>query len=411
MSMTFDQQLEVYANLIIEFGVALQPHQRLLINATTDHVALVRACTTSAYQRGARHVAVFWRDDGVTLARHRFAPRDSFAELPAWYGSAMNEVAERGDAIINIAGTDPKLLEGQDAALISLEQSTLVQARAVLYESIFSNSMNFSVAAAATPAWARSVFPNLEPTAAVDALWQAIFQVTQVNQPKAVEVWQTLCDTMKHRRELLQTKAFDALRFSGPGTKLEVGLHPNHIWMGGQMTTPSGITFMPNVPTYEVYTAPHRLRVNGTVRGTKPASLDHGLVEGWALEFKDGRVIHASADRGKAELHALLETDEGARFLGEVALLPAGSPVEQTNLLFQNILFDENAACHIALGRAYAFSIQGANGMGEAEFVAMGGNFSEEHMDVMIGSSEVDVKGIHANGREELILEQGQWVL
>jgi aminopeptidase len=168
---------------------------------------------------------------------------------------------------------------------------------------------------------------------------------------------------------------------------------------------------MPNVPTYEVFTAPHRLRVNGTARGTKPASLGAGLVEGWALEFKDGRVIHASAERGEAALHALLETDAGARFLGEVALVPAESPVEQTNILFQNILFDENTACHIALGRAYAFSIKGANEMDEAQFVKTGGNYSEEHTDVMIGSSEIDVKGVHADGREELILEQGQWVL
>jgi aminopeptidase len=396
--MTFEQQLEVYANLIIEFGVVVQPHQRLLISASTDHVALARACTAR-------------RDDGVTVARHRFAPRDSFAELPAWYGSAANEAAERGDAILTISGDDPKLLEGQDSALISLEQSTLVQARAMAYQTIFSNGINFSVAAAATPAWACSVFPHLETQAAVDALWQAIFQATQVNEPKALEVWQTLCNTMKHRRELLQAKAFDALRFSGPGTKLEVGLHPNHLWMGGQMTTPSGITYMPNVPTYEVFTAPHRLRVNGTACGTKPASLDQGLVEGWALEFKDGRVIHASARHGEAKLHALLETDEGARFLGEVALVPAGSPVEATNLLFQNILFDENTASHIALGRAYAFSIQGANAMGKEEFVDAGGNHSEEHMDVMIGSSEMDVKGVHVDGREELILEQGQWVL
>jgi aminopeptidase len=409
--MTFEQQLEVYANLIIEFGVVLQPHQRLLISASTDHVALVRACTASAYQRGARHVAVFWRDDGVTLARHRFAPRDSFGELPAWYGSAANEATERGDAILNITGDDPKLLEGQDATLIALEQSTMVQARAVAYQHIFSSQINFSVAAAATPAWARSVFPHLEPAAAVDALWQAIFQATQVNQANPLEVWRAQCETTRERRELLQEKHFDALRFSGPGTKLEVGLHPNHLWTGGQLTTPSGITFMPNVPTYEVFTAPHRLRVNGTARGTKPASLEGGLVEGWSLEFKDGRVIRASAERGEAALHALLETDEGARFLGEVALVPAGSPVEKTNLLFQNILFDENTASHVALGRAYAFSIKGANAMDETQFVEAGGNYSEEHMDVMIGSSEIDVKRVHADGREEMILEQGQWVL
>jgi aminopeptidase len=409
--MTFEQQLEGYANLIIEFGVALQPHQRLLISASTDHVALVRACTASAYQRGARHVAVFWRDDGVTLARHKFAPRDSFAELPAWYGSAANEAAERGDAILNIDGDDPKLLEGQDAALISLENSTLVQARSKAYQTVFSNGINFSVAAAATPAWARAVFPNLEPAAAVDALWQAIFQVTQVNQENPLGLWRAQCQLIRERRELLQDKRFDALRFSGPGTQLEVGLHPNHIWTGGQLTTPSGITFMPNVPTYEVFTAPHRLRVNGTARGTKPASLDGGLVAGWALEFKEGRVIHASAEHGEAALHALLETDEGARFLGEVAIVPSGSPVEQTNILFQNILFDENTACHIALGRAYAFSIAGADEMTETQFVEAGGNDSKEHTDVMIGSSEIDVKGVHGDGREELILEQGQWVL
>jgi aminopeptidase len=409
--MIFEQQLEVYANLIIEFGVALQPHQRLLIIANTDHVALVRACTASAYQRGARHVAVFWYDDGVTLARHQFAPRDSFNELPAWYGSAWNEAAERGDALLVISGDDPKLLEGQDAALISLEQSTLVQARALMYQAISSSKINFSVAAAATPAWARSVFPNLEPQAAVDALWQAIFQATQVNQANPLEAWRAQCQTILHRRDLLQTKRFDALRFSGPGTKLEVGLHPKHLWTGGLLTTPSGITFMPNVPTYEVFTAPHRLRVNGTARGTKSASLEYGLVEGWALEFKDGRVIHATAERGEAELHALLETDEGARFLGEVALVPAGSPVEQTNLLFQNILLDENTACHIALGRAYAFSVQGANEMERKEFVASGGNYSEKHMDVMIGSSEIDVRGVHSDGRVELILDQGRWVL
>jgi aminopeptidase len=411
MNSTFQTQLEHYAHISLKLGLGFQSGQRLLIRANLETAQFTRLLVREAYQQGAQHVAVFWTDEEVTLARHQLAPRDSFQVLPDWQSQLFSESVGRGDALLIVDAENPNLLAGMDTDLIALEQRTRMQGMQPALAITRSNKTNWCVIAAATPAWANCLFPNLDSQRALEQLWNLILRASgmQTNHPEAF--WNEQASLLHERRTMLNHKRFDRLRFFGDGTNLEVGLVHGHIWDGGAAQTLKGISFLANLPTYEVYTMPHRERTNGVAHGTKSALLSGVMVDGWTLEFKDGRVIRASAEQGETALHTFLEADAGARHLGEVALLPAKTPVALTGVLFYATLLDENAACHIALGQAYPVTLEGGSTMTEEEFRLAGGNTSNEHHDFMIGSSGVDVTGLHTDGREEKILEQGSWVL
>ena len=404
-------QLEEYARISLELGLGLRAGQRLLIRANLHTAAFTRLLVREAYRMGAQHVAVFWLDEDVTLARHQLAPRDSFGILPEWQSQLFSESASRGDALLIVAAENPNLLVGLDTDLIALEHQTVRKGMQPMSVITRSNNTNWCVISAATSAWAQVIFPNVEPDRALELLWDAILKSCGMNESDPRAYWVAQADALRLRCESLNRKRFDRLRFQGDGTDLEVGLVHHHLWSGGEAQTPDGKTFLPNLPTYEVFTMPHRERTNGIVRGTKPALLGGVVVADWTLEFKDGRVSRVTAKQGEATLQAFVESDDGARHLGEVALVPANTPVDAAGVLFYSTLLDENAACHIALGQAYPVTIKGGSSMTAEEFRVAGGNASNEHHDFMIGSSGVDVIGIHSDGREEKILEQGRWVL
>ena len=406
----FQNKLEQYAQVTLEIGLGFRAGQRLMIRADVNAAPTVRAMVRAAYQRGARFVEVLWEDEYALLARHELAPRDSFETISAWAATSLNAVAERGDALLMVVSDNPRLFEQQDAALVQLEKNTMRQAMIPVYQKAMTHQITWCVVAASSEGWAHNIFPTLEPAQANEKLWAAIFQASGMNHQHPLEYWQAEVQRLKVRREVFNANQYSSLRFTGPGTKLEVGLVDGHIWSGGQTSTPDGVLFAANIPTYEIFTMPHRERTNGIVCGTKPTVISGSLVEGWTLEFKDGLVIKASAERGESVLHALLETDEGAKRLGEVALVPGDSPVGQTGILFQNTLFDENAACHIALGRAYPTTITNGAELEPEEMIAKGVNTSLEHHDVMVGSNEVDVDGIFANGSVEPLMRAGQFV-
>jgi aminopeptidase len=412
VSLTFEQKLEHYADLIIRIGLNVQPQQRLMISgAPIEGAPFVRALTASAYKAGCRLVNVNWSDEQLALERFRHAPRDSFEEFADSSLGLLAETITRGDAVLSIAAGDPALLKDQDPALVSTTMRIRATKSKPYSEKIMQDAVNWCVAAMPTLAWAQGVFPNLQGDAAIGALWEAIFMTTRADLPNTVEAWRTHLATLDHRSVLLNDRHYAALRFTGPGTNLRVGLPEKHVWMSGGSTTQSGIDFVANLPTEEIFTLPHKDQVDGEVSSTKPLSYAGVLIDGIRVRFEAGKIVEASAKQGEDAFLRLLDTDEGARHIGEVALVPHKSPISSSGILFNNTLFDENAACHIALGAAYPFTLQGGVGMNESELAIHGANDSIIHVDWMIGSGEISVQGERANGTLEPIMTNGDWVL
>lgn len=409
MTPEFDRALGRYAELIVKVGLNFQPGQRLLIRAPIDAAPLARHVAAQAYDLGARLVETIYNDPQLILTRYRHAPADSFSEHAAWPVTAGLEYAENGHAILSIVGSDPDLLKGVDPARISSVQRAEGRAAAPLSRLISGDAINWCVVGYATPAWAARVFPDSPPDEQQARLWEAIFHTVRLDAPDPVAAWVSHLAGLAARTAFLNERQYYALRFTGPGTDLTVGLPYNHRWLGGAAPAGNGITNVANVPTEEVFTAPHRARVDGTVRATMPLSYVGNLVENFSLTFRDGRVVDLRAEKGEDLLRRLIETDEGAARLGEIALVPAGSPIARAGTLFYNTLYDENAASHIALGRAYRNCIFGCEGLDDEDFAAMGGNTSTTHVDFMIGSPEVDVDGLLDDGDPEPLMRAGEW--
>lgn len=413
---SLDTTLQRYAEVAIGVGLNLRPGQRLLITGprntggvSLDAAPLVRHLTASAYKAGAALVEVTWGDEAVLMHRFAHAAPDSFAQVSTWFPRALTEHVEAGHAILSIYANDPILLRDQPADLVGVLQQTTAKAFHPFAEQITKNSTNWAVIAAAAPSWAARVFPGVDAHEATQLLWQAIFQMCRLDQPDPIAAWRDHLARLEGRAAHLNARRYAALRYSGPGTRLTIGLPDGHRWEGGPSRSQNGIRFTPNLPTEEVFTMPHKDRVDGTVASTKPLSHGGVLIEDFSLTFEHGRVIAASAAKGEDALRRLLDTDDGARRLGEVALVPQSSPISKSGLLFYNTLFDENAASHLAIGTAYRFTLQGGQAMNEEAFAAAGGNQSRVHVDFMIGSGRLDVDGISANGTVEPVVRNGEW--
>ncbi len=408
--MNFQHTLQTYAELTVKVGLNLQPGQRLLImRAPLEAAPLVREIAVSAYKAGARLVDVMWGDEELVLARFQHAPCDSFEEYPVWRAKGMEEAARRGDALLSITGVSPDLLKDQDSDSVSVYQRTRWEHMGPTLEHIKRNATNWTVIAAPVPGWAAKVFPDLPPEAGQARLGEAMFEVCRRRQADPAAAWEAHTKGLAARCDYLSHKGYAALKFTGPGTDLTLGLPEGHVWTGGSDITTTGITFTPNLPTEEVFTLPHRDRGEGVVSASRPLNYMGSLIEDFALTFDEGRVVKAVAAKGEPILRKLLDTDDGAGRLGEVALVPHSSPIAQAGTLFYESLFDENAASHVALGSAYKFNLAGGTAMGDDEFAAAGGNHSLVHVDFMLGSGEMDVDGIGEDGTAEPVMRVGEW--
>lgn len=402
-------KLERLAEVAVRVGLQLREGQDLVITAPVVALPLVRLIAKHAYKAGAGLVTPFFADDEMALARYENASDASFDRAASWLYEGMAKAYSDGAARLAIAADNPMLLSNQDPAKVSRANRANSKAYQPALEKIAGFDINWNIVSYPNPAWAKLMFPNEPADIATRKLADAIFSASRVDVDDPVGAWAAHNAALRTRTRFLNGKAYSALHFKGPNTDLTVGLADGHEWHGGASTAKNGITCNPNIPTEEVFTTPHALRVEGYVTSTKPLSHQGTLIENIAVRFEGGRIIEAKASRGEEVLNKVLDTDEGARHLGEVALVPHSSPISQSGLLFYNTLFDENAASHIALGQCYSKCFIDGAKLTPEQIKAQGGNSSLIHIDWMIGSGHIDVDGISADGTREPVMRSGEW--
>ncbi len=409
MLLSFDTKLLNYAELAVKVGVNIQKDQYLYMSCSTDNLKLAQIISKIAYENGAKQVFVDLSDDVLIRTRYENAPKDSFEFFPPWKIQEREWLAEHGAAFLSIISQNPDLLKGIEHEKIMTFQKASGKALANFQSWMQADKFSWTVIAAPSKPWAAKVFPNLPEDQQIDALWEAIFDATRTNLENPVEAWTEHDKQLHNKADYLNNKQYKELHYTAPGTDLTIELPTKHLWTGGSSVNVQGQTFMANMPTEEIFTAPLKTGVNGYVSSTKPLSYGGNIIDKFKLTFKDGRIVDVEAEQGQEILTALIATDEGAHYLGEIALVPHKSPISQSGLLFYNTLFDENASNHLAIGNAYAFCIEGGKDMSLDELLTNGLNHSLTHVDFMIGSEQMNIDGITIDDQIEPVFRNGNW--
>ena len=408
-SLISSAHIDRLAELAVKTGLALIPGQDLMITAPIEALPLVRKITDYAYKSGAGVVTPIFSDPEMVLSRYRNALDTSFDQAANWLYDGMGAAFDNNTARLAIVGDDPMLLANEDPEKVGRVNKANSQALTPARERITRFDINWNIVAWPGLAWAKRMFPDLPENEAQAKLAEAIFSASRVNVSNPIEAWNNHNKNLRKRSNWLNQQNFASLHFSGPGTDLKVGLADGHEWMGGASLARNGITCNPNIPSEEVFTTPHCMKVQGTVSSTKPLSHQGTLIDNICVKFEAGSITEAHASKGEEVLLKVLDSDEGARRLGEVALVPHSSPISQSGLLFYNTLFDENAASHIALGQCYSKCFKGGENLSKDEIIKRGGNSSMIHIDWMIGSDEINVDGMNSNGASIPIFRNGEW--
>jgi len=402
-------KLDRLAEVAIKVGLRLREGQDLLLTAPAVALPLVRKIAEYAYKAGAGIVTPILSDETVTLARYRYGHDAGFDHAAGWLYEGMAKAFGSNTARLAIVGDNPMLLSGEDPAKVARASKANSLAYQPALEKIVNFDTNWNIIAYPSPSWAKQVFPEEPEDVAVAKLADAIFAASRVDQADALSAWEIHNASLRERTEWLNGQRFAALHYTGPGTDLTIGLADGHEWEGGASQAKNGIICNANIPTEEVFTTPHCRRVQGHVVSSKPLSYQGTLIDNIAVKFEEGRIVEARASRGEEVLSRVLDTDEGARRLGEVALVPHSSPISRSGLLFFNTLFDENAASHIALGQCYSKCFVNGDKLTPQQIIAQGGNQSLIHIDWMIGSDQTDIEGIHADGSRVPVFRKGEW--
>ena len=402
-------KIDKLAKLAVHTGLGLQPGQDLLLTAPIEALPLVRRVAVHAYAAGAGLVTPLFSDNEVTLARYNHANDDSFDKAAHWLYKGMGEAFDNNTARMAIVGDDPMLLANQNANKIGRANKANSIAYKPARERITQFDVNWNLIAWPGLAWAKLMFPDLSENEAQLKLADAIFKASRVISTDPVAEWKLHNEELRKKCNWLNGKKFSSLHFVGPDTDLTVGLADEHEWMGGATIAQNGITCNPNIPSEEVFTTPHAFKVEGWVSSTKPLSHQGTLIDKIQVRFENGKIVDAKAKKGQEVLLKILDSDDGARRLGEVALVPHSSPISQSGLLFYNTLFDENAACHIALGQCYSKCFKGDENLSKDEISKLGGNSSMIHIDWMIGSKNIDIDGIQFDGSRVAVFRKGEW--
>ena len=406
--------LQKYADFAVQVGVNVQKGQTLIIQCPVEGAFFARKCAEAAYRAGAGEVVVKYGDEQVDRLTMQYASEQTLCSVNPYLLRSYLDYAEAegGACVLNIVARDPEIYAGLDTAKINKANLARRAALKEWQEDTMNNLVQWSIVAIPSPAWACKVFPGLEAAPAMEKLWQVIFDVCRVTGGDPVGEWQRHVAATAARRDKLNALDLASVRLqSANGTDLTVGLADDSVWAGASSVSAKGVGFIANIPTEEVFTAPHRDRVDGVVKGTKPYAYNGQLIEGFSVTFQNGKVVAHSAEKGEELLGELLDSDEGARRIGELALVPASSPINRSGVLFLNTLFDENAACHIAFGRGYPENVRGGETMTAEQLLQKGLNASQIHEDVMVGSPDMRITGITRTGEQVLIFENGEWAL
>lgn len=410
---TFDARLRAYARLIVEAGCALRPGQDLFVRAALESAPLVRLVTQEAYAMGAHHVTVRFHDEAIERMHYDHCAMDVFENVPEWSALLNNSMARNGAAVLTIDSDDPEAMTGIDPRKLIARAQASHTACKEFYDALDFGRCVWCIVGAASPKWARKVFPGLPEAEAVAKLWNAIFTTVRLasdDASEAVAAWRAHRESFRERCAWLNEQRFDALHYTNAhGTNLTVGLPAKHIWNGGGDTTVDGVRFFPNMPTEEIFTTPDRLRAEGTVVSAMPLAHNGSLIENFSVTFEGGRAVRVTAERGQDVLQSIVDTDENSCRLGEVALVPFDSPIRNSGVLFYSTLFDENASCHLALGMGFPDCYENGVHMGEDELFEAGVNKSATHVDFMIGTEDLNIDGIKANGERVAIFRNGNW--
>lgn len=402
--------LEKYARLIVKTGVNIQKGQTMVIFSPIECASFSRMIAQIAYEEGARDVVVSWKDELFSKIRFLQAPEEVFDEFPDWQKEFYLSYVKQGAAFVNIAASDPGLLKDVSPERLVKVQKASNTALKEYRESIMSNKNSWCVVSIPTVAWAKKVFSNLSEDEAVEKLWKAILNTVRVDTADPVAAWEEHKGNLQKRAEFLNSNQFKFLQYkNAAGTDFKIELPENHIWLGGSEYTPEGLEFIANMPTEEVFTLPKKTGIDGKVFSSKPLNYNGNVIEHFSLTFKDGKIIDFTAEKGYEILKGLIESDEGSYYLGEVALVPYDSPISNSNILYYNTLFDENASCHLAIGKAYPVCIKGGPNMGKEELERLGVNDSLVHVDFMIGTEDLEIIGTTATGKEIPVFKKGNF--
>ena len=408
----FNENLKKYARLIAETGVNVQDNHTVVLQISVDQAPLARLITEEAYRLGAAEVIVQWSDETIQREFLAHAATDRIENVPQYKIDQTDDWIAKGASRISVVSSNPDALAGVDAQRVAAFQAANGKALVNLRKATQANKVSWTVVAAASEGWAAKVFPELATSEEqVDALWNEIFKTTRIYEENPVIAWNIHDKKLQEKAAELNEQQFTALHYTAPGTDLTIGLPKNHLWEGAGSYNARGEEFMANMPTEEVFTAPDSRRVDGYVSSTKPLSYAGTIISEMKFTFKDGKVVDFSAEQGEEALKNLLAIDEGAKHLGEVALVPDPSPISQSGLIFYNTLFDENASNHLAIGAAYATSVVGGAEMSEEELEAVGLNRSDVHVDFMIGSNQMDIDGIREDGTRVPVFRNGDWAI
>ena len=402
--------LEKYADLIVKVGVNIQKGQTLVVISPIECAAFARIIGEMAYEAGARDVVISYKDELFSKMRFLRAPEEVFEEFPDWQKEFYLSYVKQGAAFVSIAASDPEILKDVSIERVAKVQKASSIALQEYRERLMSNKNSWCVVSIPTKSWAQKVFPKLTEEEAVASLWEAIFKTVRVDMDDPVGLWKNHTENLQKSADFLNSQQFKFLRYKNSlGTDLELELPVDHIWQGGSEHTQDGIEFVANMPTEEIFTLPKKTGANGKVVSSMPLNYNGNLIEGFSLIFKDGKIIEFAAEKGYEVLKKLIETDEGSCYLGEVALVPYDSPISNSKILYFNTLFDENASCHLAIGKAYPICIKNGENMNKEELAELGVNDSLTHVDFMIGTSDLEIIGITATGEEIKVFEKGNF--
>lgn len=410
--MNFQEKQQEYARLIVENGAAIQKGQELVLRCPAECWEFGRMIVKAGYEAGAKEVIVHWGDDEVARLRYEYAPMEVFENVPKWRADSMNSYAENGAAFIAITAENPNAFKGVDREKQMAAAKANDKAMEPYYKRMVSSQVQWVVAAVPGKEWAKQVFPEKSEAQAMESLWEAIFCAVRIQDGDAVQAWREHDALLSEKCEILNKYQFAELHYENEaGTDFRVGLVKNHIWEGGSEESGSGVRFIANMPTEEVFTMPDYRKAEGKVVSSRPLSYRWNLIKDFSLTFHEGKVVDFDAREGYDALKQLLDTDEGSKSLGEVALVPYASPISEMGILFYNTLFDENASCHLALGECYPTTVQDGEKMNEEELHQIGGNHSINHVDFMIGTKDMKITGITEDGKEIPVFIDGSWAL